>query len=402
MASSEKRTVAFFDFVTHYGGAQHSTVAACEVLQAYYDVHVIDAYGVCEKYVEALRAAGLRLHVLQPDVGAPFIGFRKNPGMRLLKALGQLPAFWRLRRALEQTIRRIDPKLIWTNSVKGLAFVAVSRAARHIPTVFYARGWYRRDQVPRLHRWLLKRESDLMLTLSEATATALEGWGVPRDRIRVVYITIDFEPVRRRAETGPISPLPGMQRPIKVVVPGVLLRTKGQHTAIKMVHLLKQRGCEVTLWIVGDVSMGSGSRYLEHLRELVHRHGLERNVFFLGWRGDLPAIIQAADYLVFPTHTEGLGRVVVEAMLLRRPVIACPVGGVTDLIIDGQTGVLAGVDDEAAFCGAVMDLVGDEQCRRRIVEAAFQRVHALLSPENQTNLLRRAFESIMAAHQRAP
>lgn len=68
--------------------------------------------------------------------------------------------------------------------------------------------------------------------------------------------------------------------------------------------------------------------------------GLSENIVFLGWRDDLAKIISIYDVFVLPSLNEGMGRVLVEAMALRKPIVASEIGGIPDLVIHGKNGYL--------------------------------------------------------------
>ena len=90
------------------------------------------------------------------------------------------------------------------------------------------------------------------------------------------------------------------------------------------------------------------------------QHGLGERVHFLGFRHDIAPLMRAADVVVHAsTLPEPFGRVIVEGMLARRPVIATAAGGVGEIIDDGRTGVLVPPGDAAAIARAVQALRDD-------------------------------------------
>jgi len=68
--------------------------------------------------------------------------------------------------------------------------------------------------------------------------------------------------------------------------------------------------------------------------------GISDNIIFLGWRDDLAKIISIYDIFVLPSLNEGMGRVLVEAMALGKPIVASGIGGIPDLVIHGKNGFL--------------------------------------------------------------
>ncbi len=392
-----KKRLLFFDVITHYGGAQRCTSLLCERLLSRYEVKILDAYGVCERYLEAVKSGGVPYAVVLPSARHTYIGHKGNPARRLVKAACQIPEMRRLSAALAEQVRGFGPDLIWTNSPKGLFFLKLAGARRICPVVFYAHGWYRRQQVSPLGRWLIGHTTDAVFTVSAATAEAMKVWLGRPEMLHVVYNTIDAEGIYEAADRA-LEPMPkGIERAFKILVPAHLLPTKGQHTAIEAAAVLKQKGIDFVLWLAGDTgTLDTKNQYYDTLNSLVNRYGLEDHVAFLGYRSDVAALMKAADVVVLPTHSEGLPRVVLESMLLKTPVVATPAGGTTDLIIDGQTGFLVPFEDGAALAERIERLYRDNELAGRMAEAGYQRVMERFHPDVQIPLISRAIEEVIS------
>jgi hypothetical protein len=122
--------------------------------------------------------------------------------------------------------------------------------------------------------------------------------------------------------------------------------------------------------VVGDASPGK-EKYRQELEDLVRRLGLSRNVEFLGRRGDIPEILSGLDVLVLATTVpEGFGRVIIEAFASGVPVVATGVGGVTEIIRDGENGLLVPPEDPQSMSDAIVRLLKDTSLARDIVRRA--------------------------------
>jgi glycosyltransferase involved in cell wall biosynthesis len=95
---------------------------------------------------------------------------------------------------------------------------------------------------------------------------------------------------------------------------------------------------------------------------------------FLGYRSDIPAILDAVDMLVLPSRLEGLPMVVLEAMAQAKPVVATDVGGTAEAVVDGETGLLVPPGDPHALAEAIRRLIDDPELARRLGEAGRRRV----------------------------
>ena len=114
---------------------------------------------------------------------------------------------------------------------------------------------------------------------------------------------------------------------------------------------------------------------LENNRRLCRELGLEDRVFFLGYRQDVPALYSAADAFLFISFREGLSLSLMEAMSSALPAIVSPIRGNTDLIENGKEGLYADLTP-AAVAAAIRTLAADPAMRRRLGQAARQKVQA--------------------------
>jgi len=107
---------------------------------------------------------------------------------------------------------------------------------------------------------------------------------------------------------------------------------------------------------------------------LVRELGVSHRVSLLGFREDTPMLLAAADCLVAPSKREGLPIAFLEAMAAGRPVIATDVGGVSELVVDGETGILVAPSDFGGFVGAIERLATDGDLRDQMGRASAQRI----------------------------
>jgi glycosyltransferase involved in cell wall biosynthesis len=110
---------------------------------------------------------------------------------------------------------------------------------------------------------------------------------------------------------------------------------------------------------------------LEHrLRAELASLGLTKHVVLAGFRRDLPELLPGLDLLAHAAEREGLGLALVEAASAGVPVVACAVGGVPDVVVHGETGVLVPRDDAAGLVRAIASLLADVGERQRRGAAA--------------------------------
>lgn len=117
------------------------------------------------------------------------------------------------------------------------------------------------------------------------------------------------------------------------------------------------------LWIAGEGPLRG------ELTAQAARLGITERVRFLGWRNNAAALLAAADILVCPSRHEPLGNVVIEGWAHRVPVVAARSAGPAALIRDGETGLLAPIDDAGALAGALARVDGDMGLRGALAAA---------------------------------
>jgi glycosyltransferase involved in cell wall biosynthesis len=209
-----------------------------------------------------------------------------------------------------------------------------------------------------------------LVAVSEDTRRAYAEQGYP-PRIRVVYNGVDLEPVSAnglREELAIPSDVP------LVAEVGRLCDVKGQRELIDAIA----RVPDARAVLVG-ADLEQGGAYEEALRRRADELGVADRVVFAGRRADAARVLAAADLVALPSWTEGLPLVVLEAMALGRAVVATPVGGTPELIVDGETGLLVPPRDAGALADALRRILADDALRRRLGDAGRQRVEQRFS-----------------------
>lgn len=123
--------------------------------------------------------------------------------------------------------------------------------------------------------------------------------------------------------------------------------------------------------------VGSGEEE-QSLRAQVARLALTGSVVFAGMRSDIPAVLRGSDLVVLPSiYGENLPTVLMEAGGCGRPVVASDVGGISDIVADGETGLLTPPGDSPAIAAAILRLLADADLRERMGEAGRRRMERL-------------------------
>jgi glycosyltransferase involved in cell wall biosynthesis len=214
------------------------------------------------------------------------------------------------------------------------------------------------------HGWVNGQLGAVVAVSSAARDAMISRTGFPEDRI--IHVPNGIEPpvmpsaakiaaIRAELKVSPQTPL--------VVTVARLAAEKGIELWIDAVAQIKKILPDVRFVVVGE-----GPRKQDILSRMADR-GVTEMVFLVGFRSDATDWIAAGDLFVLPSPAEPFGLVLLEAMALGKPVVACGAAGPLDIITDGSDGVLAAPDSATALAEAVLGLLGDPRRADRIAEA---------------------------------
>jgi len=226
-------------------------------------------------------------------------------------------------------------------------------------------------------------------------AGAVAGRWRPAAKLHLGSSAVDAERLLRASREPLNVELPGRDRtPRILVIAARPERNKGHTTAVRAVARLKRAGYDPVLWVPGTPGVGADGSHIGELQRLAAESGVEGNMFFLGWIGNMAALIRECDIAILPSRTEGLPRAVLEAMVVGKPVVATPVGGTCDCITDGRTGFLVPVDDDAALADRLLHLMQHPTEAQEMVARAQQHVRDNFDPGRYTRRITGIFASV--------
>lgn len=220
-------------------------------------------------------------------------------------------------------------------------------------------------------QWRIKRWAALESTVVVANSVAggehaREKMQLPHGAIAVVYNGVADVSVGLTDRDATVS-----NEAVKVLFVGRLVEQKNVPLLLRAMHLLFRkhgaRDMPLRLLLAGDGPLRS---VLE--RQAVSL-GLGCCVEFVGESSDTPALMRASDFIVSPSFREGLSNVILEAMMMGRPVIATAVGGSVELVEVGETGILFESNNEIELAEAMQNLVDDQDLREKLGVAGRRR-----------------------------
>ncbi len=172
----------------------------------------------------------------------------------------------------------------------------------------------------------------------------------------------------------------------------VLRNWKGHHILIRALAELIRRGRDLKLLIVGEGPQE------KNLRRLIGALGLESRVVMAGYRHDVPSCMAAMDCVVLPSlENEATSQVLPQAMAMKKPVIASNVGGLMEVVIDGQTGLLVPPGNVSALADAIARLHDRPAEAAILAERGYEHCRARFTFEGMIAATEQVYQDVLRA-----
>ena len=248
-------------------------------------------------------------------------------------------------------------------------------------------------------RWL-GRHAAAHVYISKSVADHHIAQGLPAEKARVIYNAVDLSQFDPAMDSAAVRREFGLQ-PEHLVVGNVgrLDWWKGHDVFLRAVASLAGHMPGLYALVVGGVDNEPVNQaYAADLRALTRELLLSERVIFAGHRDDVPSILPALDLVVHSaTQPEPFGRVVIEALSARRPVVAAAAGGVPEIVEDGIEGLLVPPGDVGALAGAMATLLSDGKKAKAMAQAGYQRVCRQFTVQKQVSAVQTLYQSVLAA-----
>lgn len=390
MITREKsKKIVFLEAVQDYGGARISTVELAERLSVRHNVTMFDFYGTCLPFVNDATKRNLKLEIINKRDSPYIINTSRRLLVKLFNYLLFIPHWFKIRKEAIKRIKGINPDYIIINNFKVLS-VLMFFPGKSFKTLFFARGWFIPQQISGIEKVMLKKWVDKYLCVSQATRHALYSGSLTQlENLYVVPNAINELKISKEK-----AQIVKGENTMVILHAGGFLKDKGQLVSLKAARVLKDKGVDFKLILAGIIYKGSESEsFYNHVKKLISEYDLEKHVEIVLNKSNVVSYFNAADILIHPSETEGLPRVIMEAMVLKKPVIANAVGGVTDYILNGFTGFLPHHNSHLEYVNYIEALINDKDLYNYISTNAYNLVSKTYTEESQLNSLFKVFEN---------
>ncbi|MCM8823077.1 MAG: glycosyltransferase [Candidatus Omnitrophica bacterium] len=281
----------------------------------------------------------------------------------------------------------IDSVHINTNIISGIPAILSARILG-IPCICHIRQTRRFIKRERFFAKLVDRFIFINHKSKELNSDFIRG-----EKAKVIYDGINLEYFKEDNRERIRKEFNLDSYPIVGVV-GRIVEGKGFDDFIRASAIVSQRRPEVKFLIVGaDHSEGKGLE--KELRNLSRNLNLNDKVIFTGWRNDTTDLISAFDINVQPyTLPEGLPNVIIEAMALSKPVIATNIPGPSEIVLDGETGLLVPPCNPQALAEVIIKLLDNSTLAKKMGEAGRKRVEEVFEIKKTVRKIEEIYEEI--------
>lgn len=270
-----------------------------------------------------------------------------------------------LKKLIEKGPYKLVHLHLWNPGACRYAFSAVKRArlTDRIPLITTEHDPFRLTGLKNKIKRSCLAKTDQIIAISMDNYRQLSDYGdIAKNRLNIVHNGIEAD---RFFDIHDKAPLPVYKGKTVITCIAELHPRKGHKTLIKAFEPLSEEMPNLKLMLVGTGPIE---------KELKEQYGSNPNIHFLGWRDDIPQILNNSDLFILPSEREAFGLVVLEAMASNVAVIATNNGGTKDIILDGKTGLLIPPHDVEAMKEAMRTLLTNPGQKRDMEEAALRRV----------------------------
>jgi glycosyltransferase involved in cell wall biosynthesis len=323
--------------------------------------------------MHGMKQRGHKVHLLcRPNTELAVNSRKENFEVTTIRMGGDFDPFviWNARRVMMEY--KID--VVCTNMDKDLRFGGLAAILAGVKSVIPSREIDYPINNTLRNRFFYNVLSTHLIVNSEATKTTVlksAPW-LSSERITVIYKGISLEPFS-------VLPASNIRQELQLSSDAKLVTFVGQLDERKGIHFLLEAWKSVIRCSDDAVLLFIGKGKMQsHIEDFISTNAMFHKIKLLGFRKDIPSILQQSYLLTLPSLWEGFGYVLVEAMAAKLPIVATEISSIPEIIEKGKTGLLVPAKDSAALSKALCSVLDNidiakqmGQNGRRVVEEKF-------------------------------
>lgn len=295
-------------------------------------------------------------------------------------------------RELRKLVKSFKPDVVHTHAAKPGALGRLAASAEKVPAIvhtFHGHVFHSYFNAAKTkfyintERYLAKKSDAIIAISAQQKKELVQDFKIaPAEKFRIVPLGFDLDRFRngqeeKRKKFRTEFNLAGDEIAIGII--GRLVPVKNHYLFMKAIkHVFDNSSKKVKAFIIGD---GETRADLENVanevgvkfsteKDAQHLHPL----VFTSWRSDVDVINAGLDIVCLTSFNEGTPVSLIEAQAANKPIVSTRVGGIADIVIEGQTALLSDVQDTELFCEHLLSLVEDDKIRQQIGERSHEHV----------------------------
>ncbi len=283
--------------------------------------------------------------------------------------------------------------IIQTHGYKGHVIALILSKVLGIKWVAWAHGWTNENAKVRLYnrieRFCLKR-ADAAIAVSPDLYGIIGGFRGEKKKTHMILNGVDEGELLSDIGGHAVRHHYGItQQNIVVGCFGRFSPEKGQEVLIESIARIIPECPSIKVMLVGS------GQELGKIEALVDRLGISNHVIFCGYQRAMQDFYEAVDIVVLPSHSEGLPNVALEGMMHKRAVISTDVGGVREIIHNGENGWIVPPGDRLAMAEVLKMVVTDTELRNLVSERGHHSLYPKFSPEKRAQNILSVYNDLL-------
>lgn len=279
--------------------------------------------------------------------------------------------------SLVKFVNKKNIDLLYVSGKKEFFFALLIKYFCKVPYIYHAHGFGKVEDINRFTKLAIKN-SKYVICVSSDVMNKIRKSGIDSDNIVVVSNGLNLEDATKKIEQVKLGCIHDEQ--FTVSFGGTIQPQKGVLTLVKAVMLLNEKGYNIKLNLIGNCN---DEKYLDEIKN----NSSDNVVSVCGFADNIYEHFLATDIVILPSREESFGMVLLEAMYAKKAVIGSNIGGIPDIIVDGENGFLFECDNYIDLAEKISILYNDRDLCHSMGRKGFYRVCEVFTSEKQSNLI---------------
>jgi glycosyltransferase involved in cell wall biosynthesis len=381
-------TILYIDTHNAFGGGQTMLLRLIEGLDKSKFLPIVVCSKDNQKFIQELKAHSIDLIRVKTK-----ILILEN---KFLKAILQLPNFIKANFKIAQIIKKTKPDIVHVNLFYSALFSIIPAKIYRKPFIWVIQALNDLLKYKFFTKFLIQSSDKTILTCKDFIRLAKEN-GFNTSKLQTIYTGLNMNEFQLKENLENTVEINGkkIKRPIVAMIGRFDRYQKGHQYFIEAAKIINGRMPEVNFLIVGGAVNDEEEKFKKELENKVQELGLSERVIFTGFYPDLIYLLSNIEVVVIPSLYEAPSAVALEAMAMKRPVVASNVGGIPEVVIDGETGFLVPPKNPEAIAEEVTFLLKNPQRAEEMGEKGYQRIKSYFTLEKMAREHEKIYESLL-------